>query len=149
MPSKLEKIDEDAAVLYAEGLNYIHLKQNGLGFRGKPDNWFLAPAGAQFFIEFKRLGEPLRPLQWYWAKQFAMRRCVVYRCDNIEHAKRILQNHLDPSALPIEGAVAYDEARQCWTLSRPRDGEDEYLPERLPDPPQQGPSAEGTGDSPA
>lgn len=125
---RLEKDIEDAVVLHAISLNYMHFKCNALGSRGKPDQLFIAPSGRTFFVEFKRPGEPLRPLQWYWARHLYVRKQVVYRCENIDHGKRILTNHLDPSALPIEGAVAHDETRKYWFILGPRAREDFHLP---------------------
>lgn len=143
----LEKVIEDYVVLYAEGLNYLHFKLNGVGSPGKPDQLFISPKGIAFFVEFKRLGEPLRPLQWYWAKQIAMRKCVVYRCDSKVHGERIIQTHLDPSAVPIEGHITYDVARQCWVISGPRDGKDVHVLDVLPDFEAQRFSFKGFGDS--
>lgn len=125
--SILEKEIEDWAVLYSETLNYMQFKLNAIGSMGKPDRLFISPQGTHIFVEFKRKGEPLRALQRYWAIQMTIRRCLVYRCDDKEHAKRILQNHLDPAAVPIEGVVHYDATRKRWTLSGSRIGENFYL----------------------
>jgi hypothetical protein len=125
--SLLEHTVEDRVVLYAETLNYLQMKLNALGSKGKPDRLFISPKGTHIYIEFKRVGEPLRALQRYWAKQFYARKCVVYRSESYEHSERILQTHLDPSALPIEGSVTYDEARKRWTLLGSRSRENFYL----------------------
>lgn len=132
--SFLEKVIEDKSVLYALSLNYMHFKLNALGSRGKPDQLFVAPLGKAFFIEFKRPGEKLRALQWYWARHLYVRKQLVYICDEYEHAKRILENHMDPAALPVEGAVTYDAAGKRWTVLGPRTGEDIDLPYGIQNP---------------
>lgn len=114
----LEKFIEDKAVTFALGLNYVHLKLNTLGSRGKPDQLFLSPTGRILFVEFKKPGEEPSGLQEYWARELVKRKQIVYGCENFEHAKAIFQNHLDPSALPIEGAATYDGARLSWSIPR-------------------------------
>lgn len=41
----------------------MHRKMNGLGFRGWPDRLFILPSGRVVWIEFKRPGGKLTPLQ--------------------------------------------------------------------------------------
>jgi len=123
----LEKLLEDKAVTYAVGLNYLHWKMNALGNKGKPDQLFQAPWGGYLWIEFKRAGKDPTLLQRYWATQIVQRRGLVYGCDNYEHAKAILHNHLDPAAVPIEGAATYDAAGLRWTIPRPWTGKDIHL----------------------
>lgn len=130
----LEKDIENKVVLYALSMNYVHFKLNGMGNRGKPDQLFVPPGARPIFVEFKRPREPLSPLQRYWARQLVKRGNVVYRCDNVEHGKLILQTHLDPSAVPIEGSVTYDETRKCWIVSGPWPGKDFYLFNGFQDP---------------
>ncbi len=124
----LEKLLEDKAVTYAIGLNYLHWKMNALGSKGKPDQLFQAPWGGYLWIEFKRMGEDPTPLQRHWAKQIVMRGGLVYGCDNYDHAKAILHNHLDPAAIPIAGSASYDATRLRWVIPRPWTGKDIYLP---------------------
>lgn len=123
----LEKFLEDKAVTYALGLNYLHFKMNALGAKGKPDQLFLSPHGLHLWIEFKRMGEVPEPLQRYWAKQIVKRRGLVYGCDDYEHAKAILNTHLDPAALPIEGCATIDETGFRWTIPRPWTRQNVYL----------------------
>ena len=129
----LEKLLEDKAVAYAIGLNYLHWKMNALGSKGKPDQLFQAPWGGYIWVEFKRMGEQPEPLQRYWAKQITQRTGLVYGCDDYEHAKAILHNHLDPAALPIEGAATYDAAGFRLIIPRPWTGEDIHLPSGIQD----------------
>lgn len=129
----LEKLLEDKAVTYSAGLNYLHWKMNALGSKGKPDQLFQALWGGYIWIEFKRIGEDPTPLQRYWAKQITQRKGLVYGCDDYEHAKAILHNHLDPAAVPIEGAATYDETGFSWVIPRPWTGKDVYLPSGIQD----------------
>jgi hypothetical protein len=145
----LEKTIEDDAVLYALSLNYMHFKLNALGSKGKPDQFFVAPAGSAFFVEFKRPRELPRALQWYWARHLFVRKQAVYICDNLPHAKHILNHHLDPSALPTTGAVAYDEAGKRWTILGSGAWEDFNLPHGLQAAPKPRLGEKGPGDSPA
>lgn len=144
--SLLEKTIEDDAVLHALSLNYMHFKLNALGSKGKPDQLFVPPRGGSFFIEFKREGEQPRALQWYWARHLYVRKQTVYICDNIRHAKHILENHLDPSALPTAGAVTYDEARKCWAILGPWPGQDFHLPYGFQIAPKPGIGSQGPSD---
>jgi hypothetical protein len=122
---------EDKAVVYADGLNYLHWKMNALGNKGKPDQLFQAPHGGYIWIEFKRAGEDPAPLQRYWARQITQRKGLVYGCDNYEHAIAILHNHLDPAAVPIEGAATYDETGFRWVIPRPWTRKDIHLPDGI------------------
>lgn len=133
----LEKLLEDKAVTYALGLNYLHWKMNALGSKGKPDQLFQTPWGFYLWVEFKRMGEQPTPLQRYWARQITQRRGLVYGCDDYEHAKAIFHNHLDPAAVPIEGAAAYDDSRLSWAIPRPWTGKNFHLPDGIQDPKKQ------------
>lgn len=134
----LEVSIEESVCATAEAHGYFAIKLNAIGSKGKPDRLFIGPDGQHVYVEFKRPGEPLRPLQRYWAKQFYARKCVVYRCDNIDHGKRILQHHLDPKAVPTSGSVYYDEARKRWSLLGSRPREDFYLFNGVQDPEGEG-----------
>lgn len=135
MSAPLEKLLEDKSIAYAAGLNYLHWKMNALGAKGKPDQLFLAPHGLHFWVEFKRKGEQPEPLQRYWARQITQRRGLVYGCDNFEHAKAIFHTHLDPTAVPIEGAATYDAAGFSWSIPRSGTWKNIYLLDGLQDPP--------------
>lgn len=129
----LEKVLEDKAVAYALGLGYLHWKMNALGSKGKPDQLFQTPLGEYFWVEFKRVGEQPCPLQRYWARQITARGGLVYGCDDFEHARAIFHNHVDPAALPIEGAATYDAAGFSWTIPRPWTGKNVHLPDGIQD----------------
>lgn len=131
MTAHLEKLLEDKVVTYALGLNYLHWKMNALGSKGKPDQLFQTPWGGYLWIEFKRMGEDPTPLQRYWAKQIVQRRGLVYGCDDFEHAKAILHNHLDSTAVPIAGAAIDDAAGLRWTIPRPWTGKNIHLPDGI------------------
>lgn len=62
--NKLEKIDEDKFVTYVEEDGYLCLKMNVGGRRGWPDRLIMLSKGKMFFIEFKRVGEKPRKLQY-------------------------------------------------------------------------------------
>jgi hypothetical protein len=130
----LEKVIEDRAVTYALGLNYLHMKLNAIGSRGKPDQLFVSPAGVTIYIEFKRFGEEPSGLQEYWARELCKRKQIVYGCQLWEHAQAILQNHLDPAALPIEGIATYDGSRLRWTIPRSWSRKNVHLPDGFQDP---------------
>lgn len=60
---RLESSIESSVVAWAKKRGIISRKMNGFGFNSWPDRAFFLPGGRVFFIEFKRLGESLEPLQ--------------------------------------------------------------------------------------
>lgn len=129
----LEKVLEEKVVAYAAGLGYVHFKLNALGSRGKPDHLFVSPRGTVLFIEFKRQGERPSALQQYWARQLLARKQLVYGCEWYEHAKIILENHLDPTAVSVAGVATYDATGFSWAIPRSGAWEDLNLPYGIQD----------------
>jgi hypothetical protein len=87
----LEKDIEGASVKYARFLGYICLKVSPMGSRGWPDHLFINIHGVHIYIEFKRPGEPLKPLQEHRKKQLEERGCHVFGpVSDLQTAKGIL-----------------------------------------------------------
>jgi hypothetical protein len=59
----LEKTIENGVLRWLKLQGIRHRKMNGLGNRSWPDQMILIPGGKPFFIEFKRPGNDLSPLQ--------------------------------------------------------------------------------------
>jgi hypothetical protein len=59
----LENPIENKVASIAKAMGVPSLKLNLTGNRGWPDRLFLVPGGRPLFIEFKRPGDDLRPLQ--------------------------------------------------------------------------------------
>jgi hypothetical protein len=88
--SGLEKATEKKVVDWWRGMGGLQLKLNLQGQRGWPDRLFLVHNGQAIFIEFKREGEELRPLQEFRHKELGRLGYRVYTCDSVESAKAIL-----------------------------------------------------------
>jgi len=61
-----------------------------LQIKGWPDRILLAPNGRVAFIEFKREGGELKPLQRYFLRLLRTMKFRAEECDNVELFKRIL-----------------------------------------------------------
>lgn len=82
-----------AVTTFAKELGCITIKQTGFkgfGTAGWPDYLFLTPRGRAFFIEFKRLGCVMTPLQSERAKELGLNRIKVYVVDNVDLGKEIV-----------------------------------------------------------
>ena len=90
MLSSLEVKTERAVVKWWRGQGGFQLKLNLQGQRGWPDRLFLVSGGRAIFIEFKREGEELRPLQEYRHRELEKLGYRVYTCDSVASAKAIL-----------------------------------------------------------
>lgn len=64
----LESDIEGAFVTYAESLDCHAMKLRIDGMNGWPDRTVICPCGRIMFIEFKRPGGKVRPMQRVWAK---------------------------------------------------------------------------------
>jgi hypothetical protein len=60
---RLESDVEKKVCKHADELGIMHIKINIRGRRGWPDREFLIPGGKPLFIEFKRPGEKVEPIQ--------------------------------------------------------------------------------------
>ena len=61
------------------------------GNRGVPDRLVILPGGRVAFVELKKPGEPLGPLQRKWAKMLSELGHDVYKIDSVEDIERFLQ----------------------------------------------------------
>lgn len=61
--TELERSVEDKCIQIADAAGVKSIKLNLQGRRGWPDRLFLDEYGRVWFVEFKRRGEKLRPLQ--------------------------------------------------------------------------------------
>lgn len=86
----LEKKIEAAVVAYAKKKGFLCRKMNGLGFRSWPDRLFISPHGEYLWIEFKRPGESLTPLQAAFHMQLQERGIWVRVVHSVAGGKAIL-----------------------------------------------------------
>lgn len=75
-------------------------KINGMGARSRPDRQFMIPGGKPFWIEFKRPGEGLTPLQADTIAKMLRNGYDVEVHDDPEEAKRAIQRRLDAQEVP-------------------------------------------------
>ena len=90
----LEKDIENAFVRKVKQLGCITRKINGMGFNAWPDRLILCPGGATLFIEFKRPGETLAPLQDALHSDVKAMGHTWYVCDSWENALSIVHEHI-------------------------------------------------------
>lgn len=83
------KIERDNCK-FAETLGWRNIKLNGPGDRGKPDRMFFrGPPPQIVFIEYKRTGEKLGPLQVVWRRWLRQMGFEIHTVDNLEDANAI------------------------------------------------------------
>jgi hypothetical protein len=88
---KLEVITEKHVVDYAWNTYGIEgIKMKFAERSGEPDRLFLIHGGRPLWLEFKRLGEPLRPLQAHRHQELKEWGYDCEACDNKEDGKRII-----------------------------------------------------------
>lgn len=90
----LESEIEQACVKIAKDHNCILLKIQGA--KGYPDRLLLTPAGKSMFMELKRPGETLRPLQQHVLQKLTQMGYMVQMIDSVELFKVHLQGLLAP-----------------------------------------------------
>lgn len=73
----------------------VVVKLNLQGNRGWPDRMVILPNSCVQFIEFKRPGEALRPLQIHNHAQLAMLGHIVATCDNVGDAVDLIDEILN------------------------------------------------------
>lgn len=86
----LESEVEDKAVDYARATGWQARKYTSPSHRSVPDRLFLHDFGTVLFIEFKRLGEDATDAQRIHHTELRMRGFTVLVIDNVEDAKRAL-----------------------------------------------------------
>ena len=80
---------------FAEANGCIFMKLAPVaGSNGKPDRLVLAPGGRAMFLEIKRPGEELEPLQKRWQKKLRALGHVSEWCDNSPAGLRLIRQHL-------------------------------------------------------
>lgn len=76
---------------FAESKGCIFLKlPASQGSNGKPDRLVLAPGDKAMFLEIKRPGEELEPLQEYWQRQLRKLGFRCEWCDSVESGIAII-----------------------------------------------------------
>ncbi len=88
-------IDRKVVTYATAALGLTCIKLSGTSFNGLPDRMFLIPGGRPFFIEFKRAGKPLRPLQQERHQQLKSLGYDVEAHDDAETAKAAIKERLD------------------------------------------------------
>ena len=98
------------------------------GNRGWPDRILLVPGGAMMFLEFKREGAPLRPLQEHILKELQQMGFQAERIDNYNsfqiHLKALQQSSGSRTATkPAESTSSLESPqpssfRQAWENPR-------------------------------
>ena len=81
---------ERACRRYAEGLGCKLIKIAGV--KGFPDRMLLTPTGGHMFLEFKREGEELKPIQKFWQAELRAMRHRSEEVDNMLLFKALLQS---------------------------------------------------------
>lgn len=92
-PGRSESSIQAAVVKHARALGMLAIKQSTMarfGTAGWPDYLFITERGRVFWIEFKREGNRLTPLQQERARDLEMHGQRVYMVDNVALGDRIL-----------------------------------------------------------
>ena len=86
----LEKVIEKTVCKYAESKGCIQYKFVSVNNRGVPDRIIITPSGEVLFVEFKRKGKKLTPLQEVHRRRI-MGNWGLYRMiDDIEKGKQFI-----------------------------------------------------------
>jgi hypothetical protein len=93
----LESEIEGAFVKYAQARGCYALKLRLDGRNGWPDRTVIGPEGLVMFVEFKRPGSKLRPMQRVWVKVLESQGFVVIRPTRIGEAEAKLDELLGQS----------------------------------------------------
>jgi hypothetical protein len=129
----LEKTIENAVTRKALELGVVSVKFTPAGQRGYPDRLFFIPGGRPLFIEFKRPGEKLDPLQQHRINLLKELGYEVETHDNASDAIDAVERAVHRSAvgaveatqIPIESRQVARRARRSRAVSRPGAWEDE------------------------
>lgn len=97
---KLEHAIEQQVVAIARRAGVESLKFQPIGSGGWPDRVFLVPGGRPLFIEFKRPGEELRPLQCARRDQLMRLGYHVKIADSIESGREAVTRALAAAPIP-------------------------------------------------
>lgn len=86
---------ERSVCLYAKSVGMLCYKFTSPGRAGVPDRIFLTPHGGVFFVEFKRPGGKLRPLQENEHRVIRKHGHDVYVIDSLLDGKQLVDSKLD------------------------------------------------------
>lgn len=90
-----ESAIEDSIRKFAENNGCVFLKMAAVsGSNGKPDRLILREPGKMMFLEVKRPGETLEPLQVWWQKRLRAMGFICEWCDNAAKGKNLIHEHL-------------------------------------------------------
>ena len=95
----LESEIEQACVKIAKAHKCILLKIQGA--KGYPDRLLLTPTGQAMFMEIKRPGESLRPLQRHILEDLTLKGFKAEEIDSVELFKHCLTGLLLPNGNPM------------------------------------------------
>ena len=88
----LEKVIEKTVCKYAESKGCVQFKFVSVNNRGVPDRIIITPLGEVLFVEFKRRGKKLTPLQKIHRDRIQNNMGVYYMIDCIEHGKYMIDS---------------------------------------------------------
>ncbi len=84
---------ESAIRKHAESRGCLFLKLAPVaGSNGKPDRLILAPGGRAMFLELKKPGEKLEPLQEWWQRRLRAMGHLSEWCDNAAVGKKLIND---------------------------------------------------------
>lgn len=89
-----EKNIENAVVKYAKANDCLARKMNGLGFRSWPDRLFVGPSGLCLWVEFKRPGGKVTPLQEAFHLEMLARNVIVHVVESVAGGKALVDRIL-------------------------------------------------------
>lgn len=92
-PGPLEKVIEAKVCAFAKANGILHYKFTSPARRNVPDRLFMMP-GAQFFIEFKRLGCKPTPAQEVEHKAIRAAGGTVHVIDNVASGLVLIQQYI-------------------------------------------------------
>lgn len=95
----LEKTVEKKVKDYANKKGFYVRKFVSPSQRSVPDDLFISPIGAVFFIEFKRKGKKATPKQLIEHEKIRANHGIVYVVDNVEDGKGIIDVYDRPQFL--------------------------------------------------
>ena len=103
MLGRLEKNIQRSAVLWAESIGIVCIKLTTLGMYGKsgwPDYLLALKEGRSLFVEFKRSGEDLKPIQVYRHGLLKENGHEVETVDSVEGFKSIVNRRVGAAPIP-------------------------------------------------
>lgn len=119
MPQLEIDIEEKACEL-ALDIGVTNVKMKAAGVNGYPDRLFFIPGGRPLFIEFKRPGLPLDPLQVIIINRLRYYGYHVEVCDSVEEALAFIKGALESAQLSKESREVLARARSGGAIARPR-----------------------------